>query len=140
GDDASLDRTIATVEVVRGEVQIGELEVAGTGRAAAEAVHVTEGSLARLSLDSGPRLLIDAMADVVVNDEASVHLSGGRVFVEVGAGETLAIETDVGTIRAQDAALSAALDEALDVYVVRGEVSWCVGGACEHVAAGNRVT
>jgi hypothetical protein len=56
GDDPALDRTIATVEGVRGEAHIGDTALERIGRAAAEQeISVGERSLAR-SMDSARSL------------------------------------------------------------------------------------
>src|SRR5688500_8802022 len=61
GDDPSLDRTIATIELVRGESTVEDVAVERVARAAAEDnIAVAERGLARLSMDAGPLLLLDA--------------------------------------------------------------------------------
>src|SRR5688572_9869347 len=87
GDDPSLDRTIATVEGVRGESTVDEAVVVRVARAApGDAIAIGERGLARLSLDGGPRLLVDAETQASVIDESRLRLTAGRVFAEVGEG------------------------------------------------------
>ncbi|HJL17175.1 MAG TPA: VIT domain-containing protein [Sandaracinaceae bacterium LLY-WYZ-13_1] len=138
GDDAALDRTLATVETIRGATALDDEPAARLGRAAADqSVAVADGAMARLSLDSGPRLLLDGGSRVTLVDEHTVHLDAGRVWAEAAEGDELFVETEAGNLRASDASLSIRGDTA---YVVRGEVSWRAGEARGVARAGERLS
>jgi len=141
GPDAQLDRTLATVELVRGEATIGEAGIERVARAApSQTMTIAERGLARLTLDSGARLLLDSGAELTIADEETVALSAGRAYAESGEGEELFITAGDRTLRAADAALSATAEgDGLSVYVVRGEVSWTSGDARGVARAGERV-
>lgn len=141
GPDAELDRTLATVELVRGDATIDDDAVARVGRVApSQSVVVAERGLARLSLDSGSQLLMDASSSVSLVDESTIELTAGRVYAEAGEGEELYLTAGERVLRASDAALSASLDGDLAVYVVRGEVSWTLGDERGIAHAGERLT
>ncbi|MBX3270276.1 MAG: hypothetical protein KF729_08440 [Sandaracinaceae bacterium] len=138
GADAPLDRTLATIERVRGGATLDEDALPRLGRAAAgQVVAVGEGGLARLGLDAGPRLLLDAGARVTVADETTVRLEAGRVFAEAGEGEALFVALGEVIVRIGDASVSA---EPGELYVVRGEVSWIAGEVRGVARAGERLT
>src|SRR5688572_18900298 len=91
GDDASLDRTIATLEPVRGETKLDEDVIPRVARGAREqTIEVGERGLARLEIDAGPQLLLDAQSRVSLVDETTISLTAGRIFAEAGEGEELA--------------------------------------------------
>lgn len=141
GSDAELDRTMATLELVRGEATVGEDAVERVARAAlTQEIGIAEGSLARLRLDSGAQLLMDAESGVTLGDEATVELTAGRVYAESAVGQELFLTAGQRVVRASDAALSATLDGELAIYVVRGEVSWTQGEARGVAQAGERLT
>ena len=141
GSDATLDRTAATVEPVRGEARIADVAIRGPGRAAAaQVVSVGERGLARLALDSGPHLLLDEGATVELVDDATLRLTAGRAYAEADEGEELFVETEAGSLRVSDAAISARGGDALEVYVVRGEVSWRAGDARGIARAGEQLS
>ncbi|MBZ0117458.1 MAG: hypothetical protein K8H88_10710, partial [Sandaracinaceae bacterium] len=123
GPDAVLDRTVATLEIVRGGAHVGETAAARVVRLAAgeeQAFAIDEGSLARLSLDGGAQLLMDAGARARLDDEASLRIEAGRVFAETDAGVLLELGTAAGTLRIRDAAISLRVEgETLEAYVVR---------------------
>ncbi|MFK7985439.1 MAG: VIT domain-containing protein [Sandaracinaceae bacterium] len=139
GDDASLDRTLATLSLVRGDATVGDEPLVQTARAATQSLSVGDASLARLALDSGSRLLLDAGSEVAIEDEFTVSFTEGRLYGEAGEGELLQLSTAHGVTRARDAAFSARIDDGLRLYVVRGEVTFCVESACQHVGAGNEL-
>jgi Ca-activated chloride channel family protein len=141
GGEATLDRTMATVETVRGAARIGEDPIERVGRGGAGQEVSTEArGLSRLALDSGPQLLLDAQTNVALLDENTVRLTAGRAYVEVGEGEELSIEGPTGTLRARDASLSARIaDGVLSAYVVRGEVSYTAGEHRGVVRAGEEL-
>ncbi len=129
GTDAELDRTLATIETVRGAASIGDAPAPRVARSAAnQAIAIAERGLSRLSLDAGPQLLLDASTELTVVDERTVRLAAGRAYAEAGEGEELFLESPTGTLRASDAALSARIEGgALRAYVIRGEVSYTAG-------------
>ncbi|MCA9608297.1 MAG: hypothetical protein KC619_21960, partial [Myxococcales bacterium] len=141
GPDAPLDRTLATIERVRGEATLDDEPLERIGRAVpGQTIAIEEGGLARLSLDSGARFLLDASARVAIVDEATVRLEGGRAYAEAGEGEELFLTAGERSLRVSDASVSAELGDALAVYVVRGEVSWRAGEARGIARAGERLT
>ncbi len=142
GTDAQLDRTIATIELVRGAASLGEEGATRIARGAAEQeIAVAERGLARLALDSGPQLLLDSEARLAILDERTVRLAAGRVYAEAGEGEELFVESAVGSLRASDAALSAEIEGgAVRAYVVRGEVSFIAGERRGIARAGEELT
>src|SRR5690606_29688984 len=90
GEDARLDRTIATLEPVRGATSLGGEEASRIARGAAEQeIAVADRSLARLALDSGPQLLLDAGSRLTIVDERTVRLAAGRAYAEAGEAEEL---------------------------------------------------
>ncbi len=141
GSDAELDRTLATLERVRGEATVDGEALERVGRAVpGQTIAIEEGGLARLSLDSGARFLLDAGARVAIVDEATVRLEGGQAYAEAGEGEELFLTAGERSIRVSDASVSAELGDALSVYVVRGEVSWRAGEARGVARAGERLS
>ncbi len=141
GSDAPLDRTLATLALVRGGATLDEEATGLLSRAApGQTVILAERALARLRLDSGPHLLMEGSSSVTITDESTVTLEAGRVFAEVSEGDELFVVADERSIRASDAAISVSLDTDLSVYVVRGEVSWIVGQARGVARAGERLT
>ena len=142
GSDATVDRTLATLETVRGGASVGEHAAPRIARGAAEQeITIAERGLSRLSLDSGAQLLLDASTQVSIVDEQTLRLTRGRLFAETGEGDELFLEGPAGSLRASDAALSAQItDGALVAYVVRGEVSWSAGEARGIAGAGQVLT
>ncbi|MEC7523218.1 MAG: VIT domain-containing protein [Myxococcota bacterium] len=138
GSDAALDRTLGTVVEVRGDATIGEADVARIGRAAA-GQGIAASDLARLELDVGPQLLLDAGARLSLEDERTLGLEAGRLYAEAGEGEELFLTRGEVSLRLADAAVSVTADP-LSVYVVRGEVSWRSGDERGVVRAGERQT
>jgi len=136
--EADVDHTIATVVPVRGETTVQETAAAVVARVSVmETVSTSERGLARLSLDQGPRLLLDRESEVEPADGGSVALRRGRVFVETQPGEQLSLLTEAGSLRAQDAAFSVRVaDATTHVYVVRGDVSWTRGDERGIAASG----
>lgn len=136
-----VDATVGTLEPVRGAVEVAEERAAPIARVAAgQAIAVAEAALARLRLDSGPRLLLDAGSRIEAKEAGLLALAAGRAFVEVAPGESLTIETERGAVRAEDAALSIRIaNGATELYVVRGEVSFRAGDARGVVRAGERI-
>ncbi len=139
GED--VDTTVATVTPVRGQTQLGEDAVAEVARASvAGRIRTPERGLARVSLDSGPRLLLGDDTELGVVDGAVVELGKGRLFAEVQPGEQLETHAADAVLRASDASFSAELEDgALSLYVIRGEVSWTAGDARGVASAGERL-
>jgi len=142
GISEEVDSTVATVMPVRGETRLGEGAAPEVARATLEdAVQTGPRALARLSLDLGPQLLVDAETELAVVDAGAVELRRGRVFAETRPGEQLELRSDRGQLRCSDASLSASLaDGSLRVYVVRGEVSWTAGEERGVASAGEELT
>ena len=142
GISEEVDSTVATVTPVRGETRLGEGAAPEVARATIEdAVSTGERALARLSLDLGPALLVDAETELRVVDAGAVELRRGRVFAETRPGEQLELRTERGQLRSSDASLSASLSgDGLRVYVVRGEVSWTAGQERGVASAGEELT
>jgi len=141
GSDAQLDRTLATAEQVRGGATLDDEPIGLIARAApGQRLTIDEHSLARLRLDSGAHLLMDGGASVVLSDESTLTLEGGRVYAEASESDELYLVAGERSIRASDAAVSASLDGALTVYVVRGEVSWIRGEDRGVAQAGEELT
>lgn len=127
GAPGSVDETVATVSTVRGEARVGD-DVAGPRARVTpgSAVSGGEASRARISLDSGPSLLLDQRSSVTVDAADAITATAGRVYVDAHAGDSLSIAIGDATLRAADASLSIAIAEggAARAYVVRGEVSY----------------
>ena len=69
GISEDVDSTVATITPVRGETRLGEGVAPEVARATIEdAVQTGERALARLSLDLGPQLLVDAETELAVVD------------------------------------------------------------------------
>ncbi|MGE0784566.1 MAG: TonB family protein [Sandaracinaceae bacterium] len=129
-----VDNTVATLTPVRSNAQLVDADGAERDSAVVsrislgETVRTPAGGLARLSLDAGPRLLLDDETDVALLDGASVRLEAGRVFAEASAAEQLEIVTATGSLRASDASLSLRVEDgAAHLYVIRGEVAFTHG-------------
>src|SRR5690606_37812676 len=76
GSDATVDRTLATLETVRGGASVGESDVERIARGAAEQeITIAERGLSRLALDSGAQLLLDASTAVSIVDEQTLRLT-----------------------------------------------------------------
>lgn len=123
--------SLASLTPVRGGAEVAGVRVAALGRVAAgETVSVAgedsgEASLARLVLDAGPSLLLDAGARVSLLEPSAVRLEGGRALVEAAEGEPLVLEGSAGTLRLASTTLSVSSDErGLEAYVVRGELAY----------------
>jgi tetratricopeptide (TPR) repeat protein len=142
GANTEVDGTVATVTPVRGTAQLGETPVAQVARAmASDGVRTGERSLARVSLDLGPQLLLGASAELSILDGASLELRAGRLFAEVQPGEQLEAHSPHGSLRCSDASFSAELaGDTLRVHVVRGEVSWSRGEERGIASAGQALS
>jgi Ca-activated chloride channel family protein len=140
-DDAEVAASVASVLPVRGAARIGEASHRGPARlAAGEALAVSEGGVARLTLDAGPRLLVDGGAELVLTEASRLRLAKGRIFAEAFPGDPLALEAGGVELFADDAALSASASGAgVSAYVVRGEVAYRRGEARGVVHAGERL-
>jgi len=126
--DTEVETTVATLQPIRGDAE-------GAFTRVLEGETVELSGLARLILDTGPRLLAeDATLEV---EAAAVSVRGGRVYAEVHAGDalTLALGDDVLDLR--DSAVSVADGT---VYVVRGEVAHRSGDTRQVVTAGETLT
>ncbi|HEY8430804.1 MAG TPA: VIT domain-containing protein, partial [Sandaracinaceae bacterium] len=129
GGSQEVDATVATVVPVRGATALEGSSVARVARASSEsAVTTADRSLARVSLDLGPELLLGPSTELSVLDAMTVQLARGKVFAQTLPGEQLALRFAHGSLRCSDASLSAELEGGtLTVYVVRGEVAWTRG-------------
>ena len=129
GGVAEIDTTVATLAPVRGQTRLGDEDAPPIARAAAgQAIRTGEHALARLALDDGPELLLGAQTELSPIDAQSLRLTAGRAFVQVEPGDVVAIETERGSLRASDAAISLRIEgESAHAYVVRGEVSYASG-------------
>ncbi|MGF1464622.1 MAG: TonB family protein [Sandaracinaceae bacterium] len=131
GGVAEVDATLGTVEPVRGEVAIDEAASPPVARiAGGQVLRLADGSLARLTLDAGPVLLVDGGSEVELGDGQELELRAGRVFVEVAAGERLAVGVAGGRLRLADASVSVrvpAAGGAPEVHAIHGEVGWSRG-------------
>ncbi|MBX7197460.1 MAG: hypothetical protein K1X94_35775, partial [Sandaracinaceae bacterium] len=134
--------SLASVSPVRGGASIGETQISSLGRVAAGDVVAVEagseahaGGLARMVLDAGPSLLLDAGSRVTVLEASGVRLEQGRALFEAGEGDPLSLETAAGSMRLTSASLSATMTErGLEAYVVRGEVAYVGPGGERGVA------
>jgi Ca-activated chloride channel family protein len=142
GGSTEVESTVATVMPVRGGAQLEGADVTEVARAtASSAVQTAERSVARVSLDLGPQLLLGASTELSVLDASSVELRAGRLFAEVQPGEQLEARSAQGSLRCSDASFSAELSgETLHVHVVRGEVSWSRGEERGIASAGQELT
>ena len=117
--------TVALVETIRGE---------GDAQRVASGTRFTVAELARVYLDSGPRLLIQN-GSIEVGDDGTVDLTG-NVFVEVHPGDVLELRVGELRLSTRDAGFSI---ESGTVYVVAGEVRYGVGEGSGVLAAGERL-
>lgn len=139
GPELPLDRTVASVAPVRGEVRVADAPVGARHRVGPdEAVVVADGGLARLVLDGGGRALLGGGTARAV-DEATLGLDAGRLFLEV-EGDAVEVRTAHATLRIRDAGVSLRIaDGALRAYVVRGELAWRREGARGITSAGEEL-
>ncbi|MCC7541775.1 MAG: VWA domain-containing protein, partial [Deltaproteobacteria bacterium] len=137
-----VDATLSTLEPVRGNVQLGERPAPPVARTSRNQKITTGGaSIARLVLDSGPRLLVGADARVSVAGVDAVAVEAGRVYADVIAGDRLRVEAPGGALSTADGALSVEVrGTQVVVYVVRGEVAWATGNGRGAAHAGEEVT
>ncbi|NOY90192.1 MAG: hypothetical protein GXP55_03205, partial [Deltaproteobacteria bacterium] len=139
--DEPLDVSVASLRPVRGETRVADQPAAPITRVGdGESVVVAEGAQARLFLDTGPRLLLDAGSRLQVDAEGGVRLDAGRVFVDVREGERLTLTTPKGELRLAAASVSVALgEEAVEVYVIRGDVAFTSGDQRGEAREGERL-
>jgi Ca-activated chloride channel family protein len=84
--------------------------------------------LSDMSLDSGPRLLLDGGAQVRLLAEDAIELVAGRSYLDVLSGDALEVTTPGGSIALADASVSAVIEGgSTRLYIVRGELSWRAG-------------
>ncbi|MFO0685654.1 MAG: AgmX/PglI C-terminal domain-containing protein [Sandaracinus sp.] len=145
GERAAIDATLGTARSVRGAFTITTVEGAAeaTGPVAripvGSSISVPESALTRVSLDTGPALLLDAGAEVSASEDG-VAIRSGRVYVDVLAGDALVAEIAGTSVRASDAALSVEItSEGARLYVVRGEISRRTGDTRSIVRAGEEL-
>ncbi len=143
---APLDTSVATVRAVRGAFTVtseaGTAETVGrTARMPIGGVVATgDESLARMSLDGGPALLLDASTSLTAAPDQRVSITAGRVYLDVLSGDAIELDVAGSSLRASDASLSVAIDPSgAHVYVVRGEVSHHTGEARGIVRAGEEL-
>ena len=87
GDGRSIERTVGTLERVRGAIEVGDASPGHVARiAAGEQIELGEHAMARLALDHGPRVILGASSAATLTDEETLELTRGRAFVEA-AGE-----------------------------------------------------
>jgi Ca-activated chloride channel family protein len=141
GDPQPVEATLATLEPVRGQVQIDDQTAAPTSRVGpGQQLALGDDALARLTLDHGPRLLIDRTARLAIDETGAVTLSAGRIFAQIPQGDRLRISTTGGALAAGDAELALEAQQgASTLYVVRGEVSWTAGDNRGVVRAGQQI-
>jgi Ca-activated chloride channel family protein len=139
----AIEATTATARAVRGALTVTDasnanVEVGATARIPlGGSVAVSEAGLARLALDSGPQLLLDASAHLALPEDTRAVVDAGRAYFDVMSGDAMQVDVAGTSLRASDAALSIAIVEGgADVYVVRGEVSQRTGDARSVVRAG----
>lgn len=141
GSAASLDHTAATATAVRGGLTVDGADAAPLARVPiSTTIAVGEAGLSDVSLDSGPRLLLDGGAQLRLLDEDAIELLAGRTFLEVLSGDALEVTTPGGTLALADASVSAVIEGASTrLYVVRGELSWRAGARRGFARAGQEL-
>ena len=141
GSAASLDHTAATATAVRGGLTVDGADAAPLARVpVGTTVAVGEAGLTDMSLDSGPRLLLDGGAQVRLLDEDAIELLAGRTYLDVLSGDALEVTTPGGTMALADASVSAVIDGgSTRLYVVRGELSWRAGERRGFARAGEEL-
>jgi tetratricopeptide (TPR) repeat protein len=136
GSIGDLEASLGTARVVRGSTEIHD--ATGTVDSSASLARIPAGgsviapahSLVRVTLDGGAAILLDggeAGAELSFGDDSSVSIVRGRVLVDVGFGDALAIETPAGRMRIADGAASIDAgggERDVQAYVVRGEASY----------------
>lgn len=137
----SVEATVATMTPARGAVSAAGADAAPVTRVAGgREVATGDEGLARLTLDDGPRLLLDAATRLAVGDASTITLSAGRVFARADEGEALALHAGDARLRVADASVSVRVDgAAVEAYVVRGEVSFVVGDHRGVASAGQEL-
>jgi len=139
--DEHLDVSVATLRPVRGETRVADQIAAPLARVGdGEPMVVAAGAQARLFLDTGPRLLLDAGSQVQIAADGTMRLDAGRIFVDVREGEQLTLTTPKGELRLSTASVSVlANDSGVEVYLVRGDVAYTSGQARGEVGEGQRL-
>lgn len=117
--------TVALVEPIRGE---------GDARRIAAGTDVEISGLARVYLDSGPRLLIQS-GSLKVTEDGAVEVTG-EAFVEVYPGDALVVRVGNVELSTRDAGFSI---ENGSVYVVNGELRYTIGEESATLHAGERL-
>ena len=136
--------TTATARAVRGS--LGEGSPTLRRLAPGEALTIADDGVAWVELDSGPRVLVSAGAQLSVDAEGVLQVDGGRVYVEVAPRDALTVrfgtESEGLELRLSDAAVSLESAPARNVYVVRGEVTYSTlgGERSGPLATGERYT
>jgi len=136
--------TVATARAVRGS--LGEGAPTLRRLSPGEALTIADDGVAWVELDSGPRVLVSAGAQLAVDAEGVLQVDGGRVYVEVAARDALTVrfgtQTEGLELRLSDAAVSLESAPARNVYVVRGEVTYSTlgGDRTGPLATGERYT
>ena len=81
--------TTATARAVRGS--LGEGSPTLRRLAPGEALTIADDGVAWVELDSGPRVLVSAGAQLSVDAEGVLQVDGGRVYVEVAPRDALTV-------------------------------------------------
>jgi Ca-activated chloride channel family protein len=142
GDREGVALTAATAEPVRRGVSLDDQPVAVLERVGVgQSVVTDETGFAKVTLDSGPRLLLGRNASVKLVDTGAIELGRGPVFVEAEGSDRIDLESGHASLALGDAAASfTATDASLVVYVLRGEVSYRKDDARGVVRAGEELT
>jgi hypothetical protein len=124
------------------EVLVAGAEVRGSARLSdGDEVKTGPDGRARIHLDDGTVVVVDAATDLVLRD-AHLALKQGRLFVETGAASRT--EVAFGDASTTMVSSSAAFEQGATgverVYCAHGELVLARGGKQEHVASGETAT
>jgi Ca-activated chloride channel family protein len=136
GEDFAISgQTVGLVRLVRPGVEISR---EGSKRAVLEDTRLIDGThvvadqtgRAILDLDSGARVVVDALSDVAVKGMDVLVLEEGRLWVEAGEDEQVRIElAGGGSLRASSTSISIVYrDGRLETYSASGELTYDLEG------------
>ncbi len=121
------DSSSATLMLVRGSAAVHKRSVTTTQRIPIDTrVRVSQIGRARLHLDTGPRMLLDASSTVQLLDHSLVELSAGRAFIQVKASESLVLKNQQMVLRCSGAEFAAQVlkENRVAIHVISGEVGF----------------
>lgn len=135
----AMSTTVGDLRTLHSEVNVHGREIRGSARLHdGDDVKSGPDGRARVRLDDGTVLLLDANTELTLKDQR-VSLTRGRIFVQAGAASRteVALRDAVTRVVSSSAAFDAAdTGKPSKVYCARGELVVTVGGKSAHVQSG----